>query len=101
MGRYSCIPELLEQFMNENEADERWITVHELRDRFNLTRYQCNTVSGFLRRLEFGTFGRFPFIVIKIERANGGNPSDPKNCRYLVKRKGLVPLKSDFDKMME
>jgi hypothetical protein len=64
MGRYSGIPELLEQFMNENEADERWITVHDLRDRFNLTRYQCNTVSGFLRRLKFRTFGRHQFIVI-------------------------------------
>ena len=28
--RYSGIPELLEQFMDENEADEQWITVHDL-----------------------------------------------------------------------
>ena len=70
MGRYSGIPELLEQFMDEHEADERWITVHDLRDRFNLTRYHCNTVSGFLRRL--------------------WNRSYPKICRYLVKRKSGV-----------
>ena len=93
MGRYAGIPELLEQFMDENETDERWITVHELRDRFNLTRYQCNTVSGFLRRLKFGTFGRFQFIVVTIERVHGENPSDPKNCRYLVKRKKLAASK--------
>jgi hypothetical protein len=82
MGRYAGIPELLEQFMDEQETDERRVTVHELRDRFNLTRYQCNTVSGFLRRLNFGTFGRFQFIVVTIEWIHGENPSDPKNCRY-------------------
>jgi hypothetical protein len=101
MGRYACIPELLEQFMDENEADERWITVHELRDRFNLTRYQCNTVSGFLRRLNFGTFGRFQFIVVKIELVQGYNPSDPKNCHYLVRRKNWLPQKNGLNEIME
>lgn len=90
MGKYSGIPELLEQFMDENVADERWITVHDLRDRFNLTRYHCNTVSGFLRRLKFRTYGRFQFIVVKIEWVHGANPSDPKIYRYLVKRKKSV-----------
>ena len=71
MRKYPGIPELLEQFMQEQGADERWVTVQELRDRFGLTRYQCNTVSGFLRRLEFGSFGQFPYIVTRIERAEG------------------------------
>jgi len=87
MKKYPGIPELLEQYMAENEADERWMTVNELRDRFSLTRYQCNTVSGFLRRLATGPFGKCPFIVQKIERAEGKNPSDPRKCRYFVKRK--------------
>jgi hypothetical protein len=87
MRKYNGMPELLEQFMEEQEADEWWVTVQELRDRFGLTRYQCNTVSGFLRRLEFGTFGRFPYIVLRIEQTGGENPSDPPKCRYLVKRK--------------
>jgi hypothetical protein len=88
MRKYSDIPELLEQFMEEHGTDERWLTVHELRDRFGLTRYQCNTVSGFLRRLEYATFGRFPFIVLRIEQAGRTHPSDPPKYRYLVKRKG-------------
>jgi len=87
MKKYPGIPELLEQYMEENGNDERWITVNELRDRFSLTRFQCNTVSGFLRRLAAGPFGRCPFIIKKIELAEGKNPSDPKKCRYLVKRK--------------
>ena len=87
MKKYPGIPELLEQYMAENESDERWITVNELRDRFSLTRYQCNTVSGFLRRLAAGSFGKCPFIVQKIERTEGKNPSDPKKCRYFIKRK--------------
>lgn len=85
MRKYPGIPELLEQYMEENCTDERWVTVHELRDRFGLTRYQSNTVSAFLRRLGFGPFGRFPFIVAKIEQEEGENPSDPKKCRYLLR----------------
>ena len=85
MKKYQGIPELLEAYMKENAADERWITAHELRDRFGLTRYQSNTVSAFLRRLEVGPFRQYPFIVAKIAREGGENPSDPKKCRYLLK----------------
>ena len=87
MKKYPGMPELLEQFMQEQGAEERWITVQELRDRFGLTRYQCNTVSGFLRRLHAGTFGRFPYIVLRIEQADSAHPWDPPKCRYLAKRK--------------
>ncbi|MDO8874108.1 MAG: hypothetical protein Q7V05_15475 [Methanoregula sp.] len=85
MRRYHGIPELLEAYMEENAADEQWITAHELRDRFGLTRYQSNTVSAFLRRLKVGPFSQFPFIVAKITLEEGENPSDPKKCRYLLK----------------
>ncbi len=84
MRKYPGMPELLEQFMQAQGTDERWITVHELRDHFGLTRYQSNTASAFLRRLRLGPFGRFPFVVAKIERMAGKNPSDPKKCRYLL-----------------
>jgi hypothetical protein len=84
------MPELLEQFMQEQGGDERWVTVQELRDRFSLSRYQCNTVSGFLRRLHVGTFGRFPYIVARIEPMERMTRSEPLKCRYLVKRK--IPL---------
>jgi len=85
MKKYQGIPELLEKYMEENAAEERWITAHELRDRFGLTRYQSNTVSAFLRRLEVGPFRQYPFIVTKIAQEGGENPSDPKKCRYLLK----------------
>lgn len=89
MRKYPGIPELLEQFMQEQDADERWVTVQELRDRGGLTRYQCSTVSGFLRRLEFGPFGQYPFIVTRIEQMEGTHRSDPPRSRYLVKRKDM------------
>jgi len=89
MRRYDGIPELLDRFMEEQDTRERWVTVQELRDCFGLTRYQCNTVSGFLRRLEFGPFGRFPYRVLRIEQVAGCHPSDPQKCRYLVKRKDM------------
>jgi hypothetical protein len=92
MRKYPGIPELLELFMLEQGVDERWVTVQELRNRFGLTRYQCNTLSGFLRRLEFGPFGKFPFIVANITREEGDNPSDPKKCRYLLRLRARHPL---------
>jgi len=90
MKKYSGIPELLEQYMVENGTDERWVTVHELRERFGLTRYQYNTISGFLRRLEFRSFGQCPYIVLRIEKVERTSPSDPPQCRYLVKRKHIM-----------
>ena len=88
MKKYAGMPELLEQFMEEEETDERWVTVQELRDRFGLTRYQCNTVSGFLRRLEYATFGRCPYIVTRIEHTEKTSPSRPVISRYLIRRRG-------------
>jgi hypothetical protein len=85
MKKYQGIPELLEVYMEENAAGERWITAHEIRDRFGLTRFQSNTVSAFLRRLEFGPFRQYPLIVAKIAREEGENQSYPKKYRYLLK----------------
>ena len=93
MRKYSGIPELLEQYMEENGADERWVTVRELCDRFGLTRYEYNTVSGFLRRLESGPFREFPYIVLRIERIERSMPSNPPKRRYLIKRRAMpVPV---------
>ena len=40
MRKYPGIPELLETYMMEKAADERWVTVQELRDRFGMSRYE-------------------------------------------------------------
>jgi hypothetical protein len=88
MKKYKGVPELLEAYMEEKAADKRWITVHELRDHFGLTRYQSNTVSAFLRRLSLGPFGRFPFVVAKITCEECENPSDPKKHRYFLTLRG-------------
>ena len=88
MRKYNGIPELLEQFMQAQGSDERWVTVQELRDWFGLSRYQCNTVSGFLRRLHAGTFGKCPYIVLRIDQVQGYKLNDPPRYRYLVKQKG-------------
>ena len=87
MRKYSGIPELLEAYMQENGADERWVTVQELRDRFGLSRYQSVTVSAFLRRLEQGPFVRFPYIVLKIEHMPAALSKTMRSDRYLVTRR--------------
>jgi hypothetical protein len=90
MRKYNGIPELLEQYMREEGDGERWVTVQELRDRFGLTRYQGNTVSGFLRRLHAGTFGQCPYIVLRIDQVEGYRPGAPLKYRYLVKRRAVI-----------
>jgi hypothetical protein len=93
MKKYSGIPELLEQYMVESGSDERWITVRELCDRFGLERYEYNTISGFLRRLESSPFREFPYIVLRIEPIERTLPSDPPKRRYLVRRRSTpVPV---------
>jgi hypothetical protein len=89
MRKYPGIPELLEQYMAEKGADERWITVRELCEWSGLTRYEYNTVSGFLRRLESGPFREFPYIVLRIERLERSSPSEPPKRRYLVRRRSV------------
>ena len=90
MRKYHGIPELLDQFMGEQCADELWVTVQELRDHFGLTRYQGNTVSGFLRRLHTGTFRQFPYVVLRIDQVAGHRPTDPPQYRYLVQRRSGI-----------
>jgi hypothetical protein len=90
MRKYPGIPELLETYMEESTADERWVTVQELRDRFGMSRYESSTVSGFLRRLKFGSFGQCPYIVLRIEPTNVTFRSSPPKYRYLVKRKNKI-----------
>lgn len=102
MRKYSGIPELLEDYMEEHANSERWVTVHELRDHFGLTRYQSNTISAFLRRLNIGSFGRFPFIVTRIGREEGEKPSDPKKYRYFLtlrKFAGTEPQRNGYKKI--
>ena len=83
MKKYPGIPELLEQFMQEQGADERWVTVQELRDRFGLTRYQGNTVSGFLRWLESGPSGSSPTWFQGSNRRKGAIVQIPRNAGIL------------------
>lgn len=87
MRKYHGIPELLEAYMTECGADERWVTVQELRERFGLSRYQSITVSAFLRRLEKGPFVRFPYIVLRIERIPAALAKTVRGDRYLVTRR--------------
>lgn len=84
MKKYFGIPELIEQYMEESGTTTRWVTVKELRSRFELTRYQGTTVSAFLRRLEQGPFVRFPYIVLKIERIPEDLPEKARGYRYLI-----------------
>lgn len=92
MRKYNGIPELLEQFMQAEGSDDRWVTVQELRNRYGLTRYQCNTVSGFLRRLHAGTFGQCPYVVVRVDQVAGHKPGDPPQYRYLVKLRNGIPF---------
>ncbi len=87
IDRFNELPDLLEQYMEENAADERWVTVQEFRDHFNLTGKNGLIIAAFLRRLMYKPLFEFPFIVHRVERIKAQYPSQITPNRYLVKRR--------------
>lgn len=84
MRKFAGVPEMLEEYMAEKESTACWVTVGELRNRFGFPRYQCTSVSRFLRRLHEGAFREYPFIVEKIEQNPTRTKRDSRVSRYLV-----------------
>ncbi len=87
MTKYVAVPELVAAFMEESGEPERWVTVRDLRERYSLSRYQAGTITGFLHRLEFSSYGQFPYIVKKVELLEREGRSSPLRYRYLVARR--------------
>ena len=92
MAKYAAVPDLVAAFMEESGEPERWVTVRNLRERFGLSRYQSGTIAGFLHRLEFSSYGQFPYIVKKIEMLERETRSSPLRYRYLVARRTGRPM---------
>ena len=87
IDRFNELPDLLEQYMEENGSDERWVTVQEFRDRFNLTWENGHIIAAFLCGLMYKPIFKFPFIVYRVERIKTQYRSQIAPNRYLVKRR--------------
>ncbi|WP_292368250.1 hypothetical protein [Methanoregula sp. UBA64] len=87
MAKYAAVPDLVARFMEESGEPEQWVTVREIRERYGLPRYQSGTIAGFLHRLEFSSYGEFPYIVKKVEMLEREGRSSPLRYRYLLARR--------------
>jgi len=87
MPRNNNVPELVETFMDECGATERWITVNEIREYFDLDILYGPAISGFLRKIHRGTFFSCPYRVERVERFVVDKPHQRTIKRYLVRRR--------------
>jgi hypothetical protein len=102
IDRFNEIFDLLEQYMEEWEGDERWVTVQEFRNHFNLNGENGHIIAAFLSGLMYKPIFGFPFIVYRVERIKAQYRSRITPNRYLVmqRRKNTrlryqkIPLRS-------
>lgn len=87
MSRNDDVPGLLETFMDECGETERWITVSEIREYFDLDTLSGPAISGFLSKIHRGTFFSCPYRVERIERLVVDTPHQRTIKRYLVRRR--------------
>lgn len=87
MARNREVPELLERFMEESGASERWITVYEFRAHFKLNEQYSPAISGFLQRIYQGSFYSCPYRVERIEKISIETPQKRTIRRYLIRRR--------------
>jgi len=83
----STVAELLEMFMESSGLPERWITVYEVRTRFQLHEDTAPVIAGFLRRLHHNTHHTCQYRVEKIEKIKVSLPQQRVIKRYLVQRR--------------
>ena len=87
IDRFNELPDLLEQYMEESEGDERGVTVQEFRDHFHLTGENGHIIAAFLCGLMYKPIFGFPFIVHRVERKKAQYRSQITPNRYLVMRR--------------
>jgi hypothetical protein len=95
MVKYAEVPDLLARYMEEHEDKPQWVTVKDIRKRFNLGREWSSPLSGFLHRIETGPFFSYPFIVVRSEREEGSTRSNGVVLRYLVRKRAYQEKKEE------
>lgn len=87
MAKYVEVPELLARYMEEQGDKPQWVTVKDIRSRFDLGREWSSPLSGFLHRIEIGPFFSYPFVVVRSEREGGSKQSKGMVLRYLIQKR--------------
>jgi hypothetical protein len=94
MTSHPKIFELLKEFMDRDGQSERWITVQEFRNYFQLKKSCSPVISGYFQRIYQNPTYLCPYRVIKIEQIR--DPANPYRSvrRYLVKKSLGVPVEN-------
>lgn len=87
MTDHQDIPELLEQYMAGAGPAGCWVTVREIRARFDLNESAGPPLAGFLQKIHQGPFFTFRYKVTRIERFRDSVPPYRIIRRYLVQER--------------
>jgi len=87
MTSLPAIAELLEQYMEDSGMPEQWITVQDIRTRFNLDASRGPAISGFLAKIYLGPFLSCRYKVARIEKFRDTVPPYRLIKRYLVQKR--------------
>ena len=87
MTRHPEVPELIEQYMDDAHTPACWVTVRDIRTRFNLDESAGPALSGFLQKISQGPFFSCRYRVSRIEKFQDTVPPYRIICRYLVEER--------------
>ena len=91
MTNHPKILELLNDYMDADGQQERWITVQEFRTYFHLDPGWSPVISGYFQRIYQNPTYRCPYRVTRIEKVR--DPANPYRSvrRYRVERSIRIP----------
>ena len=87
MIRHPDVPDLVERYMTEIQSPACWVTVRDIRARFNLDESAGPAISGFLKKIYQGPYFSCRYKVSRIEKFRDTLPPNRLICRYLVEER--------------
>ncbi len=101
LSRCTDIPELLARYMEESGRSALWITVRDIREYFQLPETDGPAISGFLKRINHGSFFSCRYKVARIEKLRDTVPPHRLIRKYLVQerpaqRSHHLPMPTDL-----
>ena len=81
------IPELLERYMENYGRSEQWLTVRDIRARFQLAESDGPAISGFLSKIHHGPFFSCRYKVTRIEKFRDTGHTHRIVKKYLVQER--------------
>ncbi|WML67026.1 MAG: hypothetical protein METHP_00500 [Methanoregula sp. SKADARSKE-2] len=87
LSRIPDLPELLDRYMESSGRSKQWITVKDIRTRFQLAESNGPAISGFLSKIHHGSFFSCRYKVARIEKFRDTAPPHRLIRKYFVEER--------------